>query len=103
MTDARRIASDTELARVAAAGTGFVIDPFNRRWHRASCERVAAMTTGEAKWFADSEDILRRYLEQRLATYASAKPIVPCPACSPGRPTAMTSQDAPVPAAASGE
>jgi hypothetical protein len=103
MTDARRIASDTELARVAAAGAGFVIDPFNRRWHRASCARVAAMTTGEAKWFADSEDALRRYREQRLATDASAKPIMPCPACSARTPTAVTSQDAPAPAITSEE
>jgi hypothetical protein len=48
----RKIASDSELQEIAAAGAGFVIDPFNRRWHAAACPRVAVMTAGQPKWHA---------------------------------------------------
>ena len=33
METARKIASNGELRAIAAAGVGFVADPFNRRWH----------------------------------------------------------------------
>jgi hypothetical protein len=91
MTVARRITSDADLTDVATRGAGFVIDPFNRRWHRASCSRVAGMTTGQPKWFADSDEALEQFLEQRLADYATAKPIVPCPACNGVTPRATLS------------
>lgn len=81
---ARRIDNDDELARLAAAGEGFVIDPFNRRWHRTSCPRLTAMTTKERKWFADSEEERDAYLQARMAQYPTAQPIVACPTCSSG-------------------
>jgi hypothetical protein len=87
MTPARRIEADDELARLAAAGEGFVIDPFNRRWHRANCPRVKAMTTKEPKWFADQEEPRDAYLEARMAQYPTAQRIVACRTCSTGAPS----------------
>jgi hypothetical protein len=80
----RRIDSDTELQGIAATGTGFVIDPFNRRWHVAACSRVHGMTIGQSKWFAPTRAALDSYLEARLARYATAKPIIACSICTPG-------------------
>jgi hypothetical protein len=34
---APKIASDDHLRAIAAARAGFIIDPFNRRWHLAAC------------------------------------------------------------------
>jgi hypothetical protein len=77
----RKVASDSELREIAAAGAGFVIDPFNRRWHAAACPRVAAMTTGQPKWHAATAADMDAFLEQRLARHATAHPVLPCPAC----------------------
>lgn len=78
---ARRIASDSELREIAAAGAGFVIDPFGRRWHAAACPRVAAMTTGQPKCHAGTSAAIEAFLEQRHARHVTAQPILPCPAC----------------------
>jgi hypothetical protein len=78
---ARRIASDSELREIAAAGAGFVIDPSGRRWHAAVCPRVAAMTTGQPKWHAGTSAAREAFLEQRHARHATAQPVLPCPAC----------------------
>jgi len=94
MNGARRITSDDDLSEVAARGAGFVIDPFNRRWHRASCPRIVGMTTGQPKWFADSDNGLQHFLDQRLADYETAKPISPCPSCSGGTPRVARSYEA---------
>jgi hypothetical protein len=77
----RRIASNSELREIAAAGAGFVIDPSARRWHVANCPRVTAMTTGQPKWHAETSAAREAFLEQRLAWHATAQPVVPC-ACS---------------------
>jgi hypothetical protein len=44
--DARKVVNDSDLREIAMAGTGFIIDLFNRWWHVASCPRIAVMTTG---------------------------------------------------------
>ncbi len=80
-TEARKIADDGELRAIAGAGTGFVIDPFNRWWHGASCRRVAAMTTGQPKWYAGTPAAREAFLEQRLARYPNALPVRACLIC----------------------
>src|SRR5688572_6559186 len=82
MEAARKIASIAELRAIAEAGTGFVIDPFNRWWHVATCPRISNMTVGEAKWFAPTRPALNAYLEDRLASYPTAKPILGCKGCA---------------------
>jgi hypothetical protein len=79
--EARKIASDRELRAIAEAGVGFVISPFNLRWHAASCPHVLAMTTGEPKWFAATPAVLTAFLQERMAKYDTARPIEACPAC----------------------
>lgn len=78
---ARKIAGDTELRGIAGAGTGFLIDPFNQRWHAATCPRLPGMTTGEPKWFAATVAAREAFLGQRLARYPTAKPILACATC----------------------
>jgi hypothetical protein len=78
----RKIASDGELREIAAARAGFIIDPFNRRWHAAACPRVAATTAGQPTWHAGTADAREAFLEQRLARHATARPVLPCSACS---------------------
>jgi hypothetical protein len=80
---AREIASDGELQGIAAAGVGFVITPFNRRWHAAACPHVQTMTAGTRKWFAATPAELADYLQARITQYDTAKPIDACPACVP--------------------
>jgi hypothetical protein len=81
---AKEITTDGELRSVAAAGTGFVITPFNRRWHTATCPHVQAMSTGTQKWFAATTAELTDYLQQRIALYDTAKLIEACPTCALG-------------------
>jgi hypothetical protein len=76
-----KIANDSELRAIAGAGVGFIIDLFNRRWHLTTCPRVAAMTTGQPKWYAGTPAAGEAFLEQRLARYATALPVRACPAC----------------------
>jgi predicted nucleic acid-binding Zn-ribbon protein len=78
---ARKIVSDGELRAIAAAGNGFVVDPFNRRWHVAACPRILAMTVGQPKWFAPTNAALTSYLHQRKALYATALAILACRDC----------------------
>ena len=80
---AREISTDGELHAIAAAGTGFVITPFNRRWHTATCPHVQTMTVGTPKWFAATSAELTDYLQQRITRYDTAKPIEACPDCVP--------------------
>ena len=80
---AREIASDGELQDIAAAGVGFVISPFYRRWHAAGCPHVRTMTVGTRKWFAATPAELAGYLQARITQYDTAKPIDACPACVP--------------------
>lgn len=82
MEAARRIASNAELRTIAEAGAGYVVDPFNRWWHVATCPRILNMTVGEAKWFAPTRPALAAYLEDRLASYPTAKPILGCKGCA---------------------
>jgi hypothetical protein len=81
MDSARKIASGDELRAIAAAGTGFIVDPFTRRWHLAACPHIHAMRTGQPKWFARSRDALDDYMQQRLAQYPTAKLISACATC----------------------
>jgi hypothetical protein len=78
---ARKIASDSELRRIAAAGVGFIVDPFNRRWHVATCPRVLGMTVGQPKWFAISTPLLEAFLRRRLTQYPTSKPLLACTTC----------------------
>ena len=80
----RRVSSDGELRAIAAAGAGFVIDPFNRRWHHASCPRIAAMADSEPKHFAETSVGLEAFLAQRAAAHGTALPIQPCRRCAGG-------------------
>jgi hypothetical protein len=80
---AREIASDADLRTIAAAGTGFVITPFNRRWHTATCPYVQKMTVGTRKWFAATQADLADYLQQRISYHDTAKPIEACAICVP--------------------
>jgi hypothetical protein len=80
---AREIASDGELQGIAAAGVGFVITPFNRRWHAAACPHVRTMTVGARKWFAATPAELADYLQGRITQFDTAKPIDACPDCVP--------------------
>ena len=78
---------------VLSRGAGFVVDPFNRRWHRTRCPRVRAMTTGERKWYGATREDVDRFMADRLSRYATARPIDPCPACRPdGSPDPAPSQ-----------
>jgi hypothetical protein len=81
METARKIVSDSELRAIVAAGAGFVVDPFNRRWHLAACPRILNMTVGQPKWFAPTNAALTWYLQQRTALYAAARPILACKNC----------------------
>lgn len=81
MEPARKIASNDELRAIAEAGTGFVVDPFNRRWHLATCPHIHKMTTGQPKWFAASSAAMDLYLQQRHAQYPGAQPILACTTC----------------------
>jgi hypothetical protein len=78
---AKEIATDGELRALAAAGTGFIITPFYRHWHRATCPHVQTMTTGTQKWFAATTAELTDYLQQRITQHDTAKLIEPCPTC----------------------
>jgi hypothetical protein len=80
---AREIATDDELHAIVTAGTGFVVTPFNRRWHTATCPHVQGMTVGTRKWFAATPTELADYLQQRITQYDTAKPIEACPTCVP--------------------
>jgi hypothetical protein len=80
---AREIATEDELHAIAAAGSGFVVTPFNRRWHTATCPHVQAMRVGTPKWFAATPAELADYLQQRITQYDTAKPIEACPTCVP--------------------
>lgn len=79
---AKEIITDGELRAIAAAGTGFIITPFSRRWHMTTCPHVQAMTTGTQKWFAATTAELTDYLQQRIALYDRAKLIEACPTCA---------------------
>ena len=81
---AKEITTDGELRAIAAAGTGFIITPFYRRWHMATCPHVQAMTTGThtQKWFAATTAELTDYLQERIALYDTAKLIEACPTCA---------------------
>lgn len=79
---AKEIATDGELRAIAAAGTGFVIALFYRRWHRAKCPHVQTMTIGTQKWFAATTAELTDYLQQRIAQHDTAKLIEACPTCA---------------------
>lgn len=76
---------------------GFIVDPFNRRWHLAHCPRVTSMTTGERKWFAQTRAEVDRFLDERVARYATAKPIDPCPTCRPDGSTIAVAATPPRP------
>jgi hypothetical protein len=78
---AKQITTDGELRAIAAAGRGFIITPFYRRWHRATCPHVQAMTTGTPKWFAATNGELTGYLQQRITQHDTAKLIEACPNC----------------------
>lgn len=99
MPPARKINDVGDLQNLSARGVGFVIDPFNRRWHLASCPRVGAMTLGEPKWFADDATALHHYLDARMATYPTAKAIEECPSCAPGRSGSAAARRASAPRA----
>src|SRR4051794_39860301 len=71
VTGARRIGDDEEL-RAIAGGHGYVVDPFNRRWHHATCPRIASLTLGQPKWFAPDREALDAYQRARIATYPTA-------------------------------
>jgi hypothetical protein len=79
---AQEISTDEELDAIAAAGTGFIIAPFYRRWHMATCPHVQEMTTGTQKWFAATTAELTDYLQQRIALHDTAKLIEACPTCA---------------------
>jgi hypothetical protein len=104
MEPARKIGSDNELRAIARAGDGFVVDPFNRRWHAAACPRILDMTIGEAKWFAPTRAAFDAYLRQRLARYPTAKPILACKTCggTAGVPNAADRVPAPTHSSALG-
>jgi len=80
---AREIATDGELQGIAAGGSGFVITPFNRRWHTATCPYVQTMTVGTRKWFAATPAELADYLQARITHHDTAKPIEACRVCVP--------------------
>ena len=84
---AREIVTDGELRAIATAGTGFIITPFNRRWHTATCPHVQTMTVGTRKWFAATPAELTDYLQQRITQHDTAKLIEACPIAE-GRATA---------------
>ena len=79
---AKEITTDGELHAMAVAGTGFIITPFYRRWHMATCPHVQTMTTGTQKWFAATTAELTDYLQQRIALNDTAKLIEACPTCA---------------------
>ena len=79
---AKEITTDEELRAIAAAGAGFIIAPFYRRWHMATCPHVQAMTTGTPKWFTATTAELTDYLQQRIALYDTAMLIEACPTCA---------------------
>ena len=81
MDEARRIRAQSDLIALADGRAGFVVDPFNRRWHKASCPRVRSLTVGQPKWFAPDRPALDQYLQDRHASYPTAKKIEPCPRC----------------------
>jgi len=78
---AREIATDAALSAIAAAGNGFIVTPFSRRWHTATCPHVQTMTVGTRKWFAATHAELADYLQQRITRHDTAKPIEACPTC----------------------
>jgi hypothetical protein len=98
METARRIANDGELRAIAAAGRGFVVDPFNRHWHVAACPRIRDMAAGQPKWFAATPRALEAYLQQRAARYATAKPILACRTCGGRAGSPRTAGPVPRPA-----
>lgn len=82
MSSARKVLSVEELSEIHDAGIGFIADPFNRRWHRASCRRVRAMKLGQPKWFAPDDAAMAVYLETRVREWTTAKPLEPCHMCA---------------------
>jgi hypothetical protein len=70
------------VARYRRGRNGFIIDPFNQRWHAATCPRLLSMTTGEPKWFAATAAAREAFLRQRLARYPTAKPVLARATCS---------------------
>jgi hypothetical protein len=76
MSTCRRIISPSEFSEIRAAGTGYVLSPFGRVIHAASCAAVERMAPNpdEPKWFAPDPDAAREYQRRRLETRADAQP-----------------------------
>jgi hypothetical protein len=58
------------LQAIAAGGVGFVITPFNLRWHAAACGHVQTMTVGTREWFVATFAELTDYLQERITVSA---------------------------------
>lgn len=65
MSSYRSIHDKSDLEAIHRSGVGFVIDPFNRRLHHASCPGVLRLGLSDKKWFAEDERGRDQYLAWR--------------------------------------
>lgn len=80
MAGYRRILDRPDLSRIHSDGVGFVMDPSNRRWHRAACRRVANLGLSDKKWFAEDDAGRDAYIAWRQE-HPDAQPLRPCAEC----------------------
>jgi hypothetical protein len=76
MATARKITDRQDLAEIHERREGFVLYPFGRKLHSASCPTVPGMALNpkEPRWFAQDAAAARDYQADRLARYPNAQP-----------------------------
>lgn len=76
MATAREIIDRHDLADIHEHGVGFVLYPFGRKLHSASCPTVPGMALNpkEPRWFAPDAVAARKYQADRLARNRNAQP-----------------------------
>src|SRR5205814_992775 len=76
MAISRKITDRQDLADIHQRGVGFVLYPFGRKLHAASCPTIPGMALNpkEPRWFAPEAVAARKYQADRLGRYPNAQP-----------------------------
>ncbi len=76
MATARKITDSQDLVDIHKRGLGFVLYPFGRKLHSASCPTVPgmALNPNEPRWFAPDLVVAQKYQADRLARHPNAQP-----------------------------
>jgi hypothetical protein len=76
MAISRKITDRQDLADIHQRGVGFVLYPFGRKLHAASCPTIPGMALNpeEPRWFAPDAVAARKYQADRLGRYPNSQP-----------------------------